>query len=155
MKTLCNNIKLRWPLLNAESGSDAGVDAPPSKRARELASLVQSLNSIVRKEPILGKVVADLDRLPEFNMPKTKTRKPLLKELWNTECGEIYSKPRVTTIIAEMGQRPAWALDLTAEDPLDDQPWEFNVKEKRQSAKQLLDTDKPPAHRVSDAWTVQ
>ena len=78
MKTLCNNSKPRWSLLNAESGSDAGADAPPSKRARELASLVQSLNSIVRKEPIMGKILADVDRLPECNVLKTKTRKPLL-----------------------------------------------------------------------------
>ena len=63
---------------DAESDASA-VLLPPEKRPR-LAGLIQELNFIVR-EPVVGKIIADLDKLPEFNMPKNKSRKPPLKRI--------------------------------------------------------------------------
>ena len=55
----------------------------------------------------------ELDELPEFQMPKgPKGRQGLLREEYNTECAEIYSPPRVTQVVIEIGLRVAWSLDL-------------------------------------------
>ena len=62
-------------------------------------------------------IVEELDKLPEFQMPKHKGRKGLLREEHGTECAEIYSLPRVTEVVCEMGHRAAWSLDLTTVDP--------------------------------------
>ena len=77
-------------------------------------------------------------------MPKNRARRDLLlADEWKTECGEVYSPPRITEVICEMGMRPAWALDLTVMDSDDGEPWDFTVAEKRAKAIKLLDRDRP------------
>ena len=86
----------------------------------------------------------ELNEKPEFQMPqRTKERKNLLAEAWNTECGEVYSPPRVTQVVSKLGLRPAWSLDLTTVDPDDGMPWDFTVAAKRRKAVGLINRDKP------------
>ncbi len=59
---------------------------------------------------------------------------------------EIYSPPRVTDLIRKSKMRhvlPGYALDLTVNDPSDDQPWDFSIEHKRERARQLLREQKP------------
>ena len=91
----------------------------------------------------MRQILKELDELPEFQLPKAKGRRGLLREKCNTECAEIYSPPRVTQVVTEIGLRSAWSLDLTTTDPEDGQPWEFSVSEKRKKAMRLLERDKP------------
>jgi len=59
---------------------------------------------------------------------------------------EVYSPPRVTEMLKQISNHrltPGLALDLTCTDPDDGQPWNFDVKEKRDKARQLLRQQKP------------
>ena len=59
---------------------------------------------------------------------------------------EIYSPPRVTAMLKRMtnhGLTPGLALDLTTHDPDDGQPWDFDVKAKREKALRLQRVQKP------------
>ena len=77
-------------------------------------------------------------------MPKgPKGRQGLFREEYNTECAEIYSPPRVTQVVTEIGLRAAWSLDLTTVDPEDGLPWDFNLEATRRRAIALLKRDKP------------
>ena len=56
---------------------------------------------------------------------------------------EIYSPPRISKMAEKVGLTAGWALDLTTNDPDDDQPWDFTSIEKRNKARMLLRQDKP------------
>ncbi len=54
---------------------------------------------------------------------------------------EIYSPPRVTKLIRQTRLRhilPGFAFDITVNDPLDNKPWDFDIREKRERARRLL-----------------
>ena len=76
-------------------------------------------------------------------MLKPKGRIGLLREEHGTECAEIYSPPRVTHVVSEMGLRAAWSLDVTIVDPIDGMLWDFSFEAKRKRAAELLERDKP------------
>ena len=50
---------------------------------------------------------------------------------------EVYSPPRVNQMAERLGLIPGLSLDLTVNDT-DGQPWDFNVKEKRDKAEALI-----------------
>ncbi len=53
---------------------------------------------------------------------------------------EMYSPPRVTKLLSTMPDHelaPGFALDLTCIDPDDGAPWDFDVPEKREKARQM------------------
>ena len=114
---------------------DDSIRTPAGRRKAELRSLFRT--STVKR------ILEDLSRRKEFQMPKSGARELLLADEWKTECGEIYSPPRVTQLISEIGLRPAWALDLTTLDPEDGKPWDFSMTDKRAKAIKMLDRDKP------------
>ena len=90
------------------------------------------------------KIIEELNEKQKFQMPRNrKDRKNLLQETWITECGEVYSPPRVTQIVSELGLRPAWSLDLTTIDAEDGKPWDFSDPAKRKKASELIKRDKP------------
>ena len=50
---------------------------------------------------------------------------------------EIYPPPRVTELIRRAGMKhvmPGFALDITVNDPLDGEPWDFGLEHKRRRA---------------------
>lgn len=51
---------------------------------------------------------------------------------------EIFSPSRVNGIAPRLGIMKGWSLDLTTNDPLDGQPWDFNVKSNRARAMDML-----------------
>jgi hypothetical protein len=51
---------------------------------------------------------------------------------------EVYSPPRVNSMIERMGLVPGLSLDLTIVDPEDGRLWDFNQKDKREKAKALV-----------------
>ena len=51
---------------------------------------------------------------------------------------ELHSPPRVNSMIERMGLAPGFSLDLTTNDPEDNQPWDFNKEEKRNKAEGLV-----------------
>ena len=64
----------------------------------------------------------------------------------NRIVSEIYSPPRVTKTISEMirsGLTAGFAFDLTRNDPHDNQPWDFNLPEKRQRAIDVFEEQQP------------
>jgi hypothetical protein len=56
---------------------------------------------------------------------------------------EIYSPPRVTKVATELTFPVGFALDLSVNDPVDDKPWDFTQKHKRERAIELINTTKP------------
>ena len=111
-------------------------ETPAGRSKAELQTLFKT--STVRR------ILDELSKSKEFQMPKSRgDRELLLADEWKTECGEIYSPPRVTQLISELGLRPAWSLDLTTVDPEDGKPWDFSMADKRAKAVRMLDRDKP------------
>ena len=53
---------------------------------------------------------------------------------------EVYSPPRITSMVERFKLIPGLALDLTTIDPDDQLPWGFDDPAKRQKAKQLVQT---------------
>ena len=105
----------------SDEAADAETQAGRGKA--ELQSLFRT--STVRR------ILDELSKRKEFQMPKNRRDGELLLAAgWKTECGEIYSPPRVTQVISELGLRPAWSLDLTTVDPEDGMPWDFSVAAK-------------------------
>ena len=84
-------------------------------------------------------ILEELDELPEFQIAEPKGRKWVLREEHEIECAEIYSPPRVTKVVTEIGLRAAWALDFATVDPKDGLPGDFNLEAKRKRAVELLD----------------
>ena len=63
-----------------------------------------------------------------------------------TVISEIYSPPRVTAEIRRSKGEfltPGLALDITVNDPDDNQPWDFDVHEKREKAREILRKQRP------------
>ena len=59
---------------------------------------------------------------------------------------EVYSPPRVNKLLStlpSMDLAPGFSLDLTCNDPLDDQPWDFDIPAKQERAMQMLRKMKP------------
>ena len=110
---------------------------------RETATFLEQLNALLKASEVC-RIIKELNKSPEFQMPKNRRlRKMLTQHGWMTDCGEVYSPPRVAKIATQMGLKPAWALDLTTLDPEDGEPWDFENQVKRQKAKKMLDQDKP------------
>ena len=64
------------------------------------------------------------------------------------DVAEVYSQPRITQEAALRTYggttlRPGWSLDLTLNDPLTGQPWDFNKKEVRARVRGLVRDSKP------------
>ena len=93
---------------------------------------------------VVRKILEELNEKPKFQMTRrAEDRKDVLTDPWNTECGEVYSPPRVTQVVSELGLRPAWSLDLTTIDADDGKPWDFTDASKRHKASKLISKDKP------------
>ena len=56
---------------------------------------------------------------------------------------EIYSPPRVSALAGRVGLGRGFALDLTAVDPEDGKPWDFDSPAKRDKALKLLQKERP------------
>ncbi len=59
---------------------------------------------------------------------------------------EVFSPPRITKALSRFpGAQlvPGFALDLTCVDPDDQQPWDFDRREKREKARTLVRTQRP------------
>ena len=74
----------------------------------------------------------------------------LLCSIWyfqtKTVISELYSPPRVTAEIARSKNEfltPGFAFDITVNDPDDGQPWDFNVRAKREKAREILRRQRP------------
>ena len=68
------------------------------------------------------------------------------KRAFRNIVSEIYSPPRVTDMIRKVANGkllPGFALDLTTVDPDDGQPWDFDLKVKREKALKLIREQKP------------
>ena len=76
------------------------------------------LESVI-EAPYMKAVLADLDKLPEFNMSARKSIRGVARlQACNTDCAEVCSAPRDTSLARRMGLKPAWAMKLTMNDPL-------------------------------------
>ena len=65
-----------------------------------------------------------------------------------TDVSEVYSQPRIAqeAALRTYGKtvlKPGWSLDLTLDDPLTGQPWDFNKKEVRARVRKLVEESKP------------
>ena len=109
----------------------SGQQQPPPDAGRRSAE--RELRSLLGSTKV-RQILEELDKLPQFQMPKPNCRKWLLREEHGTECAEIYSPPRVTHFVREMGFRAACSLDLTIVDPIDGMPWDFSFEAKRKRA---------------------
>ena len=104
---------------------------------------LNSLNEVMQK-PDVEKILEDLSNLPEFQMPKNRRQRRLLKQQgYLTDAAEVYSPPGVTATASKMGLKAAWALDLTHADPENGKPGDFSDERKQAKARGKLDKDKP------------
>ncbi len=62
----------------------------------------------------------------------------LNREGIGTPIMEVFSKKRVNGMADRLGILPGMSLDLTGTDPLDGMPWNFNSKEKRNRAMDMV-----------------
>ena len=80
------------------------------------------------------------------------------KRARNFLVSEIFSPPRVTTLLSSMPSSkllPGFAMDLTCIDVDDGLPWDFDIKEKRDKARRLIREQKPlvlTGSPVCTAW---
>ena len=68
------------------------------------------------------------------------------RKAYRNIVSEIYSPPRLTGYLSRFPNQhlaPGVALDLTTIDPLDGQPWDFDVAAKRERARDLLRRQRP------------
>ena len=73
---------------------DAGAREPTRKRMRETATILEQLNALLKTSEV-GRIVKELNKSPEFQMPKNRRlRKRLTQDGWMTDCGEVCSPPR-------------------------------------------------------------
>ena len=73
----------------ASCEQDASIRTSAGRGRAELQALFRT--STVRR------ILDDLSKQKEFQMPKNRTHRDLLlADDWRTECGEIYSPPRIT-----------------------------------------------------------
>ena len=87
-----------------------------------------------------------LDKLNQVAGKKRHTWEDDLKKM-NEILGEeenegividSYSAPRISAIAGMWKLLPGWSLDLTANDPDDGEPWNFNLQEKRDKAESII-----------------
>ena len=122
-----------WPCSESASLSECRSAAPPGPNAGDIVntSALDELQSLLRTATV-RKIIEELNEKQKFQMPRNrKDRKNLLQETWDTECGEVYSPPRVIQIVSELGLRPAWSLDLTTIDAEDGNSWDCSDPAKR------------------------
>ena len=62
----------------------------------------------------------------------------LKKEGIHNAVMEVFSQPRVNGMAERLGIMPGLSLDLTGVDKDDGQPWDFNVKAKRDKAMDIV-----------------
>ena len=55
---------------------------------------------------------------------------------------EVYSPPRIVPIARQNGLGPGWSLDITTMDQ-EGRPWNFDLQDCRDRARQLIDKTKP------------
>ena len=78
------------------------------------------------------------------------------KKAFTKMCSEIYSPPRITKALSGLPGHPlvpGFALDLTCVDEEDGQPWDFDRKDKRTKALELVRQHKPLFVVLSPACT--
>ena len=51
---------------------------------------------------------------------------------------EVYSPPRVTGVVYQLKMIPGMALEVTTVDPEDSRPWDFNDRDKKQKALEMV-----------------
>ena len=59
------------------------------------------------------------------------------------DVAEVYSPPRMARAAKRHGLKGGWSLDITVNDPLDNQPWDLGKADKQKRAMELVDQDKP------------
>ncbi len=67
----------------------------------------------------------------------------LVKEGLEATVHEVYSPKRVNAMAEKLGLISGLSLDLTVNDT-DGEPWDFNVKEKRDKAEKIKKMQKCP-----------
>ena len=68
------------------------------------------------------------------------------RKAYNRIVSELYSPPRVTRMASALPSfkvLPGYAFDITVNDPEDGEPWDFDVRAKRDKARMLLREQKP------------
>ena len=78
----------------------------------------------------------------ENNLEKQLSNTMLKSLLMKVEVVEVYSLPRATRMVEQMGLRSGWALDVTTCDE-DGRPWGLDQFEMRNRAARTLLEDKP------------
>ena len=84
----------------------------------------------------MEQILRDIEAMPGMKLPKNRRqRRTLLQNGYKSDVAEAYSPPRVTAIASSMKLRPAFAIDLTVIDEVDDKPFDFRSQTSRRGRK--------------------
>ena len=135
--SLLSQAKLRTSVGRALAGEE---DERDSKQ--RLYACIKAFDE-AKSKPDVKQILRDLDKEGNFKLPKNRRqRRTAIQEMRN-HVSEVYSPPRISEMAGKMGMAQGWALDLTTVDPDDGQPWNFNMKDKKNKAMNKLKEDKP------------
>ena len=141
-------------------GEDVGAAEPPAKRPREIhalgvagaigvlpdeAAAETPLNELQRfmASAEVRRILDELEEGADFKLPANRSRQqPKAASQWSSECAEVYSPPRITSVASHMGLKTAWAMNLTTLDESGN-PWDFSQAAQRKKALRRLREDKP------------
>ena len=101
-------------------------------------------NDLGSLEPSVDDVISSLF-LQELGSSGRSYKRELRRGM-KAIVSEIYSPPRITEMIKKGKYKhilPGVAMDITVNDPLDGQPWDFSLESKRQRARQVQREQKP------------
>ena len=62
---------------------------------------------------------------------------------FGNHVSEVYSPPRVAKLASKVNLSPGFSLDLRENDPDDGQPWDFNIKSKRDKLRARVESERP------------
>jgi hypothetical protein len=74
----------------------------------------------------------------KWNTDIDRMHQALRKEGIETPIMELFSKKRVNGMAERLGIIPGMSLDLTGNDPIGGMPWDFNKKDKRNRAMDMV-----------------
>ena len=117
---MATNINRQWLLKSRPEG----MISPD----QEVTTKLKAMRDRVRREIKAGRWDDDVRRM-EDALKAEGVRDPVM---------EVFSPCRVNGMAAKLGFAPGLSLDLSTNDPDDNQPWDFNNVKKRRKALDLV-----------------
>ncbi len=107
----------------------------------EDSRMVMMLTPDEQVQKAISKIKKDVEeckRDRRWNDDVENMKEALEREGVQSAIMEVFSPERVNGMAARLGVMPGLSLDMTSNDPTDGKPWDFNTKEKRDKALDMV-----------------